>query len=469
LPIAEIKELSSRLRQFFNDFRWCMRTETRDTSEYGLEYVSGLLRMTSKRTMAEIGRITGVSGQNLQHFMSNSPWRGEAVIEEVQSQVRYHGEFQNEAMLIFDESADAKAGETTAGAGRQYNGRLGKIELSQVGVFASLVTPHVNTWIDGELYLPQSWFGSAAAVRREQVGIPSERSFQTKPELVWTLVQRIRANGVPFVAVAMDDLYGRNHPLRQRLDHAGIEYYGDVPANTTVFLDQPQVRYGLSKRRKKPQRQVIAKQRTTVGDLLASAAMERTTLTVRPSERGMLTAEFARCRVWTLVEDTPRQEWLLIRRSGKHLTYVLSNASLDTSLQTMAWRKSHRFFIERSNQDAKSELGWDDFQATRYRAWHHQLALTILASWFIADTRLDWMQRFQRDPDLLVQYETDVLPLLSVAYVRELLRAAMPLPQLEPDQAASLVIDHLLNRTRSRRSRLRRKRLIPPIARSPEL
>jgi SRSO17 transposase len=469
LPIAEIKELSSRLRQFFDDFRWCMRTETRDTSEYGLDYVSGLLRMSSKRTMTEIGRVTGVSGQNMQHFMSNSPWRGEAVIEEVQSQVRYHDEFQNQAMLIFDESADAKAGETTAGAGRQHNGRLGKIELSQVGVFASLVTPRVNTWIDGELYLPQAWFGAQAAERRAQVGIPPERSFQTKPELVWTLVQRIRANGVPFVAVAMDDLYGRNHPLRQRLDRAGIEYYGDVPANTTVYLDPPHVRYVLSKRRKKPQRQVIAKQRTTVGDLFARAPMERATLTVRPSERGMLTAEFARCRVWTLVEDTSRQEWLLVRRTAKHLTYVLSNAALDTSLQTMAWRKSHRFFIERSNQDAKSELGWDDFQATQYRAWQHQLALTILAAWFIADTRLDWMQRFQRDPNLLVQYETDVLPLLSVANVRELLRAAMPLPQLDPDQAASLVIDHLLNRTRSRRSRLKRKRLIPPITRAPEM
>jgi SRSO17 transposase len=467
--MAEIKQLGSRLRSFFDDFGWCIRTETRDTSEYGLEYVSGLLRMTSKRTMTAIGRQTGVIGQNMQHFMSNSPWRGEAVIEEVQSQVRYHGEFQNEAMLIFDESADAKAGETSAGAGRQYNGRLGKIDLSQVGVFASLVTLRVNTWIDGELYLPEQWFGPEAAVRREKVGIPPERSFQTKPELVWTLVQRIRANGVPFVAVAMDDLYGRNHPLRQRLDQAAIEYYGDVPANTPVYLDKPHVRYLPSKRSHKPQRQVIAKHRSTVSRLFTSAPMERATLTLRPSERGMLTAEFARCRVWTLVDDTPRQEWLLVRRSGKHLTFVLSNASLTTSLQTMAWRKTHRFFIERSNQDAKSELGWDEFQATKYRAWQHQLALTILASWFVADTRLDWMQRFQRDPDLLLQYETDLLPLLSVANVRQLLRSALPLPQLDADQAAALVIEHLVNRTRARRSRRKHIPLIPPDARASEM
>jgi hypothetical protein len=33
------------------------------------------------------------------------------------------------------------------------------------------------------------------------------------------------------------------------------------------------------------------------------------------------------------------------------------------SLEQMAWRKSHRYLIERSHQDAIDELGWDEFQA----------------------------------------------------------------------------------------------------------
>jgi predicted Co/Zn/Cd cation transporter (cation efflux family) len=109
----------------------------------------------------------------------------------------------------------------------------------------------------------------------------------------------------------------------------------------------------------------------------------------------------------------------------------------------MAWRKSHRYFIERSHQDAKGELGWDEFQATKYRAWEHQLALTILASWFVAETRLDWMARYERDPALLAQYEVEMLPLLSVSNVRELLWAAMPLPQLSRQEASALVVKHL--------------------------
>ena len=136
-------------------------------------------------------------------------------------------------------------------------------------------------------------------------------------------------------------------------------------------------------------------------------------------------------------------------------TNSLSNASEDTSLETMAWWKTHRYLIERSNQDAKGEFGWDEFQARKYRAWKHQLALTILAAWFVAETRLDWRQRFQQDPALLARYEVEVLPQLSVGNVRELLRAALPLPQLSTEQAAQLVTMYLINRTRSRKSRLR--------------
>jgi SRSO17 transposase len=42
-------------------------------------------------------------------------------------------------MVLLDESADAKAGTQTAGAGRQYNGRLGKVDVCQVGVFLAFV------------------------------------------------------------------------------------------------------------------------------------------------------------------------------------------------------------------------------------------------------------------------------------------------------------------------------------------
>jgi hypothetical protein len=52
LPIDEIQRLEQRLKHFYDRFSACMRTKTRDTSEYGFHYTSGLLRMENKRTMA---------------------------------------------------------------------------------------------------------------------------------------------------------------------------------------------------------------------------------------------------------------------------------------------------------------------------------------------------------------------------------------------------------------------------------
>jgi len=447
------------LNDFLEKYRTSFQTKTHDKSEYAYGYVSGLLRIETKRNMANIARKTGMVEQNTQHFMSNSPWSGPGLITAIQDDVKQHPEFQAGAMLVIDESADQKAGECSAGAGRQHNGRLGKIEMSQVGVFAALVTPRVNTWIDGALFFQEHWFADSHAKQRQKVGFPEGRTFKTKPELAWEMIERIRAQGVPFEAVAMDDLYGRNAALRKRLDDAQIEYYGDIPENTIVYLDKPQIMYPVTKRGKSSKRyQVIAKHRYHVSELLQHPDVEWAEITLRPNERGQLRARFGRCRVWLIHLGECRREWLLIRRDEKRVTYVLSNASPTTSLETMAWRKSHRYFVERSNQDEKGELGWDEFQAIKYLAWEHQLALTILASWFIAETRLDWMKRFERDPALLEQYEIDVLPFLSVGNVRELLRAAIPLPQLSTQEAAALVVKHLTNRTRSRKSRLRKRR-----------
>jgi SRSO17 transposase len=442
---------------FYKRFGRYFRTKTRDTSEYGLKYISGLLRMETDRNLANIGRKTGISGQNMQHFVSNSTWSGEEVILAVENEVKTHPAFQ-EAILVLDESAEEKSGEQSAGAGRQHNGRLGKIEMSQVGVFLALVTPNVCIWVDGELYLPITWFEDSQAEQRKALGVPEKLVFQTKPELGWELVKRTRERHIPFQAVVMDDLYGRNEVLRQKLNEAWIEYYGDIPANTKVYLEKPQIIHPLTKRGEPSKVAQIEGTSYEVRELRQKNGLETQTLRLRANERGYLEAKFTRLRIWMVYGEEIRQEWLLIRQDTAQITYVLSNAPETIDLKTMAWRKTHRYLIERSNEDAKDEFGWDEFQTRKYRAWKHQLALTILASWFVAETRLDWQKRFPPNTDLLVEYDVDVLPKLSVANVRELLRASMPLPQLSPDEATELVVSHLVNRTRSRKSRLRHRK-----------
>lgn len=407
--------------------------------------MSGLLRLEAKRNMANIGRKTGVSEQNMQHFMSHSPWSGRALIARMQAAVAQRGALAG-GVLILDESGEDKAGEASAGVARQYNGRHKQVKNCQVGVYLAYAAGGIWTWVDGELYLPEKWFSPAHAARRRKAEVPAQRVFQKKSELGWQMLVRAQAAGIPFVAVTFDSLYGHETWLRDQCRAAHLEYYADVKGDTLVYQRDPSTAASLNQRQQWARR---------VEDLADDETTLWQTVTLRPDDRGMLQADFATHSVWTMRKDgRVVAETLLLRRDGQHLTYTLTNAPAYTPLELLAQRKSQRYFVERSIQDAKSELGFDEFQAVKYRAWEHHLALTILASWFIAETRLDWEVEHPRDPALMAEYEVDILPALSVANVRELLRAALPLPQLTSQQAALLVVKHLDNRTRSRKSRL---------------
>ena len=444
------------MSSFWRQYGLHTQTQTRDTRTYGYHYLSGILRIDKERTIAEISRAAGVPYQNMHHYISESPWSGPRVIKQARTEIVWHPYFETGSILLGDESADARSGETSAGVGRQYNGRLGKVDLSQVGVFLSITKDGKHNWIDGELYLPEDWFDEDHQELRKKVGVPEARKFQTKPELFWQMLQRAQMEGIPFDAVAVDALYGRSFWLRQKMDQAGIEFYADVPANTQVYLSEPKIGIAQNKRGPKAtEPRVLSPQPHRIDHLPGHPAVIWQSLTIRPTERGWLKADFARIPVWTVQDDmTVTKQWLLIRKEGKKHSFTFSNASSNLSLKVMALRKSQRYFIERDNQDAKSEFGWDEIQTTSYTAWEHQLAFTVLAQWFINQTRLEWEKEHLRDPDLLSNYEVTLLPALSVANVRELLRAALPLPTLSPLEAASLVVRHLDNRTRSRKSRL---------------
>jgi SRSO17 transposase len=415
--------------------------------------------MQSRRNVATIARLANVSEQNMQHFMSASPWSGRAMIADVQAAVAQRGDLAG-GVLIVDECGEDKQGQHSAGVKRQYNGRHRRVENCQVGVYLSYGQGSIWSWIDGELYLPPLWFTPAYEQHRLKADIPPRRCFQTKIELGWHMIQRAQAAGVPFVAVAFDCVYGEDSKLGDRCREHNIEYYADIRSSTQVYLQPPEVVRPPNQQGKLPaQHRILSPWSVTVKEIAEDPSLLWQSVELRPDERGWLTADFATCAVWMVREDgRVVADTLLVRRDPHgHLTYSLTNAAPDTPLLTLAQRKSQRYFIERTNQDAKSELGWDEFQAIKYTAWEHHLAFTILASWFIAETRLDWELEHPRDLTLLDDYQTDSLPALSVANVRELLRAAMPLPQLSSQQAARLVAQHLDNRTRSRRSRLKRR------------
>jgi SRSO17 transposase len=400
--------------------------------------------MEDQRNFANIERRLepGRDGQQLQQFMSDSPWSARLVYERIQDDIKEDARFQHGGVLIVDETADAKAGECSAGAARQHNGRLGKVDLCQVATCLSFVHPASGVWnlVDDELFLPEHWFSPEYAELRQEVGVPAQRTFQTKPQLALAMIQRAVQRGLPFARVAADDLYGRNRAFRAGLGQ--LPYALQVPLNTPVCLSPR------------------ARKRLPVMNVALWHKTPWQPMEVGPVERGRLRAEFVGLRIWTPDRDGQLEElWLVIRRDPDgRLTFTLLNDPADTDLDTLVGASCQRHFVERVIEDGKFELGWDDFCARKYLAWEHHVALTAAALWFIAQVKLGWKESYHRDPRLKEIFQLEVLPALSMANVRDLLQAALPLPRLGPALARKLVAKHLVNRARSTSSRLKKQR-----------
>lgn len=432
------------MRRFFRHFRSCFKTRTRDTTACALRYWRGQLTLEDQRNFANIERRLepGRDGQQLQQFMSDSPWSAPLVYERIQDDIKEDARFQHGGVLIVDETADAKAGECSAGAARQHNGRLGKVDLCQVATCLSFVHPANGVWtlVDDELFLPEHWFSPEYAELRQEVGVPAQRTFQTKPQLALAMIQRAVQRGLPFARVAADDLYGRNRAFRAGLGQ--LPYALQVPLNTPVCLSPR------------------ARQRFPVMNIALWHKTPWQPMEVGPVERGRLRAEFVGLRIWTPDRDGQLEElWLVIRRDPDgRLTFTLLNDPADTDLDTLVGASCQRHLVERVIEDGKFELGWDDFCARKYLAWEHHVALTAAALWFIAQVKLGWKESYHRDPRLKEIFQLEVLPALSTANVRDLLQAALPLPRLGPALARKLVAKHLVNRARSTSSRLKKQR-----------
>lgn len=464
LPMEAVDDIAHRLRNIWVRYQECFKTKTRDTSEYAWVYLRGLLTMDTGRNFANIARRVidpDDDGQNLQQFMSDSPWSGEVVFSQIQAEVGQRPELAS-GVLTLDECGDEKAGEQSAGAGRQYLGRFGKVDVGQVAVGLGYYQAGQWLLVDAELYLPESWFDEAQAEVRRRWHIPQKRTFATKPEMGLALIRRAKAQGLPFEVVAADSLYGQDSHFRAELAADQITYVLDVPADSHVYLSQPVV--GVPEtppgKRGRPfcrPRRLSDEPPVEVRHLLDHPDFSLQPVDLRHTERGWLTYHCAARQVWTISEaGLVCQEWLLLwREPDGTLHFSLSNAAAQTPLPQLAYWRCLRYFAERTFQDARSEAGWDELVARKYRAWLHHTALDALALWFAAETKLDWSQFYPRDPALACDFEIVLLPALSMANIRELLKAVLPLKQLSPRQARHLVIKHLVNRSRSTRSRLK--------------
>ena len=469
LPIEAIETLAQRLHHIWLRFHHCFTTQTRDTSEYAFIYLRGLLEMDTKRNYANIARRVispDNDGQNIQQFMSDSPWEARDVFRQIQSEIAKRGKLSG-GMLTLDESGDQRAGDKSAGAARQYIGRLGKVDLGQVSVV--LGYSHADIWamVDAELFLPQVWFTKKYAALRKRWHVPIDRVFATKAQLGLEMIKQAKEQKLPFEIVSCDSFYGRDHDFRANLAALNLLYIADIPSDTEVYTSEPVV--GIPKKRRgkrgrKPMRIRVLNGLNSIKVSTLGYEMTFQPIEVRHTERGVLIDTCAARCVCTVTDSgIVQKEWLFVRQeSDESQSFSLSNAQGQTPLGQLAFWRSQRYFAERTFQDAKTEAGWDELVARKYRAFMHHTALDALALWFVAETKLDWADKYPRDASLSEQLFVEKLPQLSMANLRELLKAVMPLEQFSPEQAVQLVVRHLVARSHSTRCRLKGQQRTPP-------
>jgi hypothetical protein len=166
LSAEAVSTVGERLYEFWLRFRDCFKTRTRDTSAKAYNYLRGQLTMDNERNFANMARnMTGDDGQALQHFMSNSPWAGQAVFGQIQAEIKATAALAQGSTLILDESADEKAGTHNAGASRQYNGRLGKVDICRVDT--CLTSANGGLWGGFRSDPPRAGHPAGAGVRDE--------------------------------------------------------------------------------------------------------------------------------------------------------------------------------------------------------------------------------------------------------------------------------------------------------------
>jgi SRSO17 transposase len=378
----------------FNDFvhRFAPLLDEDSRPDRAHAYLRGLLLDNDDNKTAEAIalKVYGDPSQvrMMQVFVSQSPWEDTPLRQELVRQV--DAELgHDDGVLIFDESSFPKCGTKSVGVARQYCGASGKIDNCQVAVYVAYASDAGHTLLDTRLYLHDSWTDDPPRCRR--AGVPEGIIFRTKPQLAFELLLGVRER-VRHSWVTFDEAYGRDPGFISGLEELGERYIGEVPKDTRVWLQRPQVQEpGPGRRgapRKKPRVAPGEPAPQTVAEVAQSlppTAWRR--LGFREGTKGKQYAEFARVRVVAERDDLPGPElWLVLERGCEQQSYAkyyLSNAAKDCPLLTQARVAHRRWPVEDCFLRGKDELGLGDYEVQGWRGWHHHQTLVMLALWFL--------------------------------------------------------------------------------------
>jgi SRSO17 transposase len=372
------------------------RSESRETME---RYATGLLSDLSRKTAADMGRaLPGTNDQRLQELLTNTAWDFGAMDRLRIAHMLRHASVGSGALVV-DDTGFPKKGRHSVGVARQYSGTLGRVDNCQVVVTTHYVDQVFDWPVNARLYLPKSW--AIDHERRSQTRTPGEIRFRTKGEIALALIDEAGEAGLdgrlPVVADAgygdqpsfLDGLQARDRPYVVALEGTLLfRLVAEVDADRGDGPPPPYAGQGRPRKASSLADRVQPREaRTILADLPEEAWVR---VAWREGRRGALVKETARVRVHRTGgrgKHLPTTGWLVGERplpghAGEVKRYFVW-ALDDLTLEDLIELAHVRWVIERFYQDAKGELGLDDYEGRLWTGLHRHIALVMLAHSFL--------------------------------------------------------------------------------------
>jgi SRSO17 transposase len=422
------------IEEFVSVYKSRFRSYRYDNMPVAINYLKGLLSCPKGEANMERmeEQVVNSEYRAYQHFISNSRWDYEGlqmqVAQNTSKLLNQEKEINHQPIgYIVDESAHLKKGKKSVGVARQYAGVIGKVDNSQVGVYASLVNCTSASIINERIFLPESW--TKDTDRCEEAKIPMKfRTFKTKPELALDMIKQDIARGVSFDWIGGDGLYGHNTKLCDGLDELGLFFVMDVHKDEKVFLQEPSFKIpepktGAGRKPKKLKADVCSFRldKLQEGIIEDDWRLEN----IRDTVKGKLRLLVYKKEIWIWdgKSSKAKKRVLIITKTTDpkpKVKYSISNGDIEAySHREYAYFVSQRYWVERSFDNAKNELGMSDYQIRKWQSWHTHHAIIMLASLLITTKMIESKEQ---------------IPLLSFKDARILVVTQIYTTQIEMEQ-----------------------------------
>lgn len=343
--------------------------ERREPRTLAREMTEAMLMELDTRNCWTLAEALGhVGPHRLQHFLSRAVVDHDLARDRIAAWTA--GELADqEAVLIVDETGDAKSSTDCVGAARQYSGALGGIGLCQVAVHLTYAGRNGHAPIDRALYLGAEW--AADEERRLLAGVPDETEFATKPQLAAAMLQRTRDLRIPARWLAGDEVYGGKE-LRQAARALGFDYVLAVRADHR--MDTPAGRFTARDLAERVPKKNWMRLRTGHG-LKGDRHYDWAMLDIHPDD--------------TPDHHEPGHAVVLVRRHRytRELSFYRCHSTAPVTLATLVDVVCRRWRVEEDFQLAKGVCGLDQGQATCWNSWMRWTLISMLAAAVLAVTR----------------------------------------------------------------------------------